>query len=281
LARFEVGQHEAAAAASNADLARQRFEAELASRQEELKELQGLLADREAQSYDLQQTFNTQLHDLQGELAEKQGLIEARSQEVGELTARTSDLQEQITYLELTNKQSVKEANAAAQALEDSLRARVQELEAIVSEKTQGLQNRTVELESAQSEIALLRERIQRLELTGTQTEEAKNEAHRIGETLQNELSNVYKALEQKDRSFAQQETEFRESTERLHSQLRDLQSQLTEERAGLESQKEELQSARSEMLFSGTRTRIESAKTQQRQMLRRDRRFREQYQID
>src|SRR4030095_1785930 len=85
LARFEAGQHEAAEAASNADLARQRVEAELSAHQEELQNLQRLLADREAQSYDLRQSFNTQLHDLQGELAKKQGLIEARSQEVGEL----------------------------------------------------------------------------------------------------------------------------------------------------------------------------------------------------
>ena len=166
LAQFEAGQHEATAAASNAELARQRFEAELAARQEELKNLKRLLADREAQSYDLQQTFTAQLQDLQRELAEKQGLLEARSQEVGELTARTSDLQEQITCLELANKQTVKEAKAAARAIEDSLRARVQELEATVSEKAQGLQNRTTELESAQSETALLRERIQHLELT-------------------------------------------------------------------------------------------------------------------
>ena len=283
LASFEAGQHEAAAAASNADLARQRFEAELAARNEELQNLQRLLADREAQSYDLRQSFNTQLHDLQGELAEKQGLIEARSQEVGELTARTSDLQEQITYLELTNKQTVKEANAAARALEDSLRARVQELEALVSEKTQGLQNRTLALESAQSETALLRERIQRLELTGAQTEAAKNEAHRIGETLQNELSNVYKALEQKDRSFAQQETEFRESTERLHVQLRDLQSQLTEERAALESQKGELQDARSEIAVLRNQIHeIESAKTAAETNASVGiERFREQYQIE
>ena len=40
LARFEAGQHEATAAASNADLARQRFEAELAARQEELRNLE-------------------------------------------------------------------------------------------------------------------------------------------------------------------------------------------------------------------------------------------------
>src|SRR4030095_6589688 len=90
-----------------------------------------------------------------------------------------------------------------------------------------------------------------------------KNEAQRIGETLQNELSNVHKALEQKDRSFAQQETGFRESTERLHVQLRDLQSQLTEERAALESQKGELQGARSEIAVLRNQIHeIESAKT-------------------
>ena len=73
------------------------------------------------------------------ELAEKQGLLEARSQEVGELAAKTNDLQEQITCLELTNKQTVKEAKAAARAIEDSLRVRVQELEATVSEKAQAV----------------------------------------------------------------------------------------------------------------------------------------------
>ena len=52
------------------------------------------------------------------------------AKQIGELTAKTNDLQEQITCLELANKQTVKEAKAAARALEDSLRARVQELEA-------------------------------------------------------------------------------------------------------------------------------------------------------
>ena len=106
----------------------------------------------------MEERLNAQLHDLQRELAEKQGLLETRSQEIGELTAKTNDLQEQITCLELTNRQTVEEAKAAARALEDSLRARIQELEAIVSEKAQGLQNRTAELESAQSETALLQQ---------------------------------------------------------------------------------------------------------------------------
>ena len=89
-----------------------------------------------------------QLHDLQRELAEKQGLLETRSQEIGELTAKTNDLQEQITCLELANKQTVKEAKAAARALEDSLRARVQELEASVSEKAQGCKTTPLSLKA-------------------------------------------------------------------------------------------------------------------------------------
>ena len=98
------------------------------------------------------------------------------------------------------------------------------------------MQNHTAELESAQSETALLQQRIQQLELTGAQTEEAKNEADRRREALQNELDNVHRALEQKDRSFAQQETEFKESNELLHAQLRNLQNQLTEKQQLLDA---------------------------------------------
>src|SRR6266850_5657556 len=283
LAQSEAGQQEATVAASKAALVRQRFEAELAARQEELRNLERLLADRQAQSYDLQQIFDAQLHDLQGELAEKQGLLETRSQEIGELTAKTNDLQEQITCLELANKQTAKEAKTAARALEDSLRARVQELEATVSEKAQGLQNRTVELESAQSETALLRERIQQLELTGAQTEETKNEADRRREALQNDLDNVHRALEQKDRSFAQREAEFKESNELLHAQLRNLQSQLTEERALLENQKREIHSARSEITALRDRVHeLESAKAAtETNAFAGIERFREQYQLE
>src|SRR4029434_10475441 len=142
--------------------------------------LERLLANREAQSHDLQQTFTTQLRDLQGDVAEKQGLLAARGQEVGELAAKTNDLQEQITCLELANKQTVKEAKAAARAIEDSLSVTVQELEAVVSEKAQLFQNRTAELESTQSESVLLRQHIQQLELTAAQTEAAASGATRI-----------------------------------------------------------------------------------------------------
>src|SRR5262245_38941295 len=283
LARLEAGQHEVATAASNADLARQRFEAELAARQEELQNLQRQLTDHEAQSYDLRQTFNTQLHDLQNQLAEKQGLLEARSQEIGELTARTSDLQEQITCLELANKQTVKEAKAGARAVEDSLRARIQELEATVSEKAQGLQNRTVELESAQSETALLRKRIQQLEATGAQTEEVKNEADRRREALQNELGNVHRALQQKEALLAQREVEFRESSEDLHTQLLNLQNQLTEERAVLERQQREHQETASEMTVLRDRMHdLESAKAAAESKVSVELEFvREQYQTE
>ena len=195
LARVEAGQLEATAAAAKAALDSQRVEAELTIRQEELTNRRAVLADRAAQSYDLQQTLTAQLHDLQREFAEKQGLLETRSQEIGELTAKTNDLREQITCLELTNRQTVEEAKAAARAIEDSLRVRIQELEAIVSEKAQGLQNQTAELESAQSEAALLQQRIQQLELTGAQTEKAKNEADRCREALENELGNARRRL--------------------------------------------------------------------------------------
>ncbi len=283
LAKVEAGQHEATAAAAKAALDSQRVEAELTARQEELRNLERHLADREAQSYDLQQTLTVQLHDLQRELAEKQGLLETRSQEIGELTAKTNDLQEQITCLELTNHQTVEEAKAAARALEDNLRARIQELETIVSEKAQGLQNQTAELESAQSETALLQQRIQQLELTGAQTEEAKNEADRRREALENELGNARRVLEEKDRSFAQRETEFKESNELLHVQLHNLQSQLTEERSVLQNQQRELQSARSEITALRERMHeLESAAAAaETNAFAEIERFTEQYQIE
>ena len=185
---------------------------------------------------------------MQNQLAEKQGLLETRSQEIGELTAKTNDLQEQITCLELANQQTVKEAKAEARALEDSLRVRLQELEATASEKAQLLENRTTELESAQSETALLRERIQQLELTGAQTEAAKNEAEWMRQALQAELGNVHIVLEQKDATLAQQKTEFSESSERLHTQLSNLQNQLAERQQLLEAKDGELRQALAEM---------------------------------
>ena len=228
----------------------------------------GYLADREAQSDDLRQSFNTQLgelqnqltekqgllearnqeigqltartNDLQGQLADKQGLLEARSQEINQLTARTNDLQEEITRLKQASRQTVEETQAATRALEDSLNTRLRELEATVSEKSQLLHNRTAELENTQSETSALRQRIQQLELTGAQIEAAKNDADRMRAALQNELNNAHTALEQKDTAFAQRETEFRESSERLNAQLQILQTKLAEERGVLEDQKHE-----------------------------------------
>ena len=126
------------------------------------------------------------------------------------------------------------------------------------------MQNHATELESAQSETALLRERIQQLELTGAQTEEAKNEADRRREALQNELDNVHRALEQKDRSFAQQEAEFKESNELLHAQLRNLQSQLTEKQQLLDAKDEDLAHASGRIVALEARiTQLESLRAE------------------
>ena len=281
--QLELTGAQSEAAASAAIRIRETLQAELVVLRTAVEQKDLSLQQNHAATRELEDRLTTQLRDLHGELAEKQGLLETRSQEIGELSAKTNDLQEQITCLELANKQTVKEAKAAARELEDSLRARVQELEATVSEKAQGLQNRTVELESAQSETALLRQCIQQLELTGTQTEEARNEANRRREALQNELDNVHRTLEQKDRSFAQQEAEFRESDELLHAQLQNLQSQLTEERALLENQKREIHSARSEITALRDRMHeLESAKAAtETNAFAGIERFREQYQLE
>ena len=248
-AQLESASQQAAAAASkNAEIAQQRFDAELAARQEELRSMERAVADYQAQASGLQQTFNVQLRDLQSQLAEKQGLLETRGREIDELTARTHDLQEQIICLELANKQTVKEAQAAGRTLQDSLRSRLQELEATVAEKADLLQNRTAELESAQAETTRLWERIIQLELSDAQTDAAQTEAERTREALQNQLANVQRALEHKDASLAQREAEFKESSERLTAKINDLTNQLAEKGDALDAQQHELLSARSEI---------------------------------
>jgi chromosome segregation ATPase len=258
-----ANQQAAAAAASNAEIAQQRFEAELAARQEELGRMKRAVVDYQTQASDLQQAFNLQLQDLQSQLAEKEGLLETRSQEIGEFTTRINDLQEQIARLELANKQTVEQAQSAARTLQDGLRAHLQELEATVSEKAELLQNRTAELQSAQAETARLRERITQLELNGAQTEAARNEGERVRQAVQNELADVQRALEQTKASLTQREAEFQTSSERLNAELNNLKNQLAEKSDALETQKHELLSAKSEITTLGDRMhKLEHAKT-------------------
>jgi chromosome segregation ATPase len=280
---LELTNLEAKANVSEATRAREILQAELVSLRTAFEQKDLSLQKSHAAARELEEHLAAQLRDLQNQLAEKQGLLETRSQEISELTARTNDLQEQITCLELTNRQTVKEAQAAARALEDGLQARFREIEAAVSEKAQLLQDRTAELESAQSETALLRERIEHLELTAAQTEESKNETHRRSEALQNELSDLRRALEQKDASLAQQEAEFRESSDRLNVQLSALQSQLAEERGLVENQQHELQSARFEITALKDRVHeLESAKTAAETTAAVDiEHFKQQYQLE
>src|SRR5215510_8735589 len=223
--QFALTGAQSEAAASEAIRIRETLEAELNSLRAAFDEKDLLLQQNQTATRELEKRLNEQLHDLQTELTEKQRLLETRGQEIAEFTAKTIDLQEQITCLELANKQTVKEAKASSQEIEASLRSRIQELEATVSEKTQGLQNRTAELESAQSDTALLRERIQQLELTGTQTEAAASEAIRIRATLQAELMSLRAEFEQKNFSLQQNQVATKELEERLTAQLHDLQN--------------------------------------------------------
>ncbi|HEY7316633.1 MAG TPA: hypothetical protein VIE89_03595 [Candidatus Binatia bacterium] len=281
LAQLETDQRAATAAAENAALQRQKIEAELGARQEELKNLERFSADRDARFSAVQQTLTAELQNLQKELAAKQELLETRSQEVGELTAKTNDLQEQITCLELANKQTVKEATAAARALEDTLSAQVQELQEAVSVKGHELQARTVELESARSEASLLRQRIEQLEVTSSRSEETRSDADRRREALEDELDNLHQVLEMKDRSFAERENEFKESGDLLNTQLHNLQNQLAEERVALENRERDVQNAQSEIVILQQQVQeLQAAKaaTETSAFAERDR-FIEQYQ--
>ena len=239
--QFALTGAQTEAAASEAIRIRETLQAELASLRTAFEQKDASLQQNQTATRELEERLSAQLHDLQNQLTEKDGLLEARSQQIGELAVKTNDLQEQITCLELTNKQTVKEAKAAARAIEDSLRVRVQELEATVSEKAQLLQNRATELESTQSDTALLRQRIQQLELTGAQSEAAASEAIRIRETLQAELVVLRTAVEQKDLSLQQNHAATRELEDHLITQLRDLHGELAEKQGLLETRSQEI----------------------------------------
>ena len=214
-----------------------RLNGQLDELHNQLAEKQGLLEARNQEIIQLAARTN----DLQGQLGEQQRLLEARSQETSELTARVNDLLEQITCLELTNKQTVKEARAAAKTLEDTLHARVQELEAVISEKSQLLQNRNAELETSQSETNALRQRIEQLELTVTQAQVAARAATEARETLQNELAALQTSLEQNNLSLQQSYAATRDLEHRLNGQLGELQNQLAEKQGFLEDHRQEI----------------------------------------
>jgi chromosome segregation ATPase len=241
LVRVEAAFQEALLAANETELGRRALEAELAARQEELSNTQQALSDREAQSHDLQQTLGAQLHHLQSQLAEKQGLVEARDREIGELTKRTNGLQERVALLGRTNEEVVEKAQAGARALEEAFRARMAELEAETSEKTDLLEKRAADLENARSEIAALLQRVHQLELDNERTQAAATEATRTGESLQSELVALRAAHSQKDSSLQQQEAFARDMEERLNGQLRDLQGQLAEKQGLVEARDREI----------------------------------------
>jgi chromosome segregation ATPase len=248
LVQVEATGQETLLAANETERGRRALEVELAARQEELRNTQQALAEREAQSHDLQHTLGTQLHHLQIQLAEKQGLVEARDREIGELTERAKGLQERVTLLERTNEEVVGNAQAAASVLEAEFRGRVAELQLGASENAELLQNRTTALENARSEIAALLQRVHQLELNNERIQAAATEATRTGEGLQSELVALRAAHSQKDASLQQQETFARDMEARLNAELGDLQDRLAQERVAHEKQKCELDTASNEI---------------------------------
>jgi chromosome segregation ATPase len=240
LVQVEATGQETLLAANETERGRRALEVELAARQEELRNTQQALAEREAQSHDLQHTLGTQLHHLQIQLAEKQGLVEARDREIGELTERAKGLQERVALLGRTNEE-VEKAQAAARALEEAFRARTAELEAETSEKTELLEKRAADLEHARSEIAALLQRVHQLELDNERIQAAATEATRTGESLQSELVALRAAHSQKDASLQQQEAFARDMEARLNGQLRDLQIQLAEKQGLVEARDREI----------------------------------------
>jgi chromosome segregation ATPase len=250
--QLELSGEHAEAAVSEASGLREHLQTELVALRSTFEQTDSSLRENQALTRELEERLNSQLHDLQIQLAEKQELLETRGKEIGELTARTNELQEQISRLELAHKQTVATAQAASSALEDGFQARLKELEAGVSEKTELLQSHTVELQSAHSEIAALRQHIHQLELAAAQAEAANNESNHLREALQHELSTVHRALEQKDASFEQQQAELKESGERLNAQVRDLQHQLSEKHQLLEARQGDLHQALAEIATQG-----------------------------
>src|SRR5258705_4019234 len=102
--QFAITGAQTEAAASEAIRMRETWQAELASLRTAFEQKDVLLQQNQTATKELEERLRAQLHDLQNQLTEKQGLLEARSQEIGELAAKTNDLEEQITCLELANK---------------------------------------------------------------------------------------------------------------------------------------------------------------------------------
>lgn len=242
--QLELTGEQAAVSASEATRLRENLQAELIELRAAFEQKDSSLRHSQALVGELEESLKAQLQDLQSQLTEKQAVVETQNREIGELTARTNGLAEQILRLELSNQRAVAEAQAAAGTLEDGFRARLEALEAEASQTAELLRQRAAELQDAQFEIAARDQHIHRLELAGQNAEAARNEAGRVCETLQNELSNLQRALEQRDTSLAQQQAEFRDHGERVNAEIRDLQSQLTEKQRVVEAKDEELRHA-------------------------------------
>jgi len=108
--------------------------------------------------------------------------------------------------------------------LKNKLGTQVQDLHAQLAAKTDLVENRTAELQSAQSEIGALRQHIQQLDLPVPRRRLRRAKRHE-SETLQAELGSLRMAFEQKHLTLQQNHAATQELEQRLNVQLRDLES--------------------------------------------------------
>ena len=246
-----------ATAANEAARAQERFQAELTALQKELKQKELALEAHQAVSHQADQHLRAELKELQARLLTSQRLLEDRKTDLDATRFEAGALRERIAQLESTVRKAQVtaeiEVNRSQEALHTELAALKGQLDGknrrcrrfkLQSKKLKInwahksgictpnsrqklglLENRTAELQSAQSEIGALRQHIQQLDLRRAQTEAAASEATRIRETLQAELVALRTAVEQKDVSLQQNQAATRELEERLTEKLHDLQS--------------------------------------------------------
>jgi chromosome segregation ATPase len=257
-----------ATAANEAAKAQERFQAELTALQTELKQKNLALESQKALFH---QTDRNLKAGLRARLLGSQRLLEARETDLGTTDAqalrqRIAQLESTVQKTQLTTEIEAARARERWQAelaalkgelertesplsviqtsldeVEGTLGAEIQDLRSQLAAKVELLEHRTAELQNARTQIALLQQRIQQLELTGAQTEEAVSEATRIRKTLQAELVALRTAFEQKDLTLQQTHTAATELERRLNLQLRGLQSQLAEQQGLLETRSQEI----------------------------------------
>src|SRR5215475_9641622 len=244
-----------AMAANEAARTQERFQTELTTLQEKLKQKEIALETQQALAHQADQDLRIEVQELRARLLATQCSLQVRQTELDfaradaqalkqriaqsestvqkayasieiEVARARETWQEELSALEgqLEKKESIlQQLQAAIKELEGKLRAEIHDLRSQLASKAELLKNRTNELQNVQRETALLRQHMQQFALTNAQSEAATSEAKRIRETLEAELTSLRAAFDQKDLLLEQNQTATRELEKRFAAQLHDL----------------------------------------------------------